>query len=158
AAPGDEVVVGIAGDLNASKGIEALLAALPRVRSNVRAVLVGRTSSHWDVQGALRRSGVGDRVTVVADVRYDEFLEWLCAFDILINLRHPHRGETSGSLVRALHAGVPTIVSAVGTYLEVPEGVVARIAPGPPDPVELASVIDGLAEDPGGRAAVSRHA
>jgi hypothetical protein len=56
-ARGDEVVVGIAGDLNASKGIEALLAAFPRVRSNVRGVLVGRTSSHWDVQGAVRGSG-----------------------------------------------------------------------------------------------------
>jgi len=157
-ARGDEVVVGIAGDLNASKGIEALLAALPRVRSNVRGVLVGRTSSHWDVQGAVRRSGVGDRVTVVTDVRDDEFLEWLCAFDILINLRHPHRGETSGSLVRALHAGVPTIVSAVGTYLEVPEGVVARIASGPPDPVELAAAIDRLAEDREARGSMSRHA
>jgi len=157
-ARGDEVVVGIAGDLNASKGIEALLAAFPRVRSNVRGVLVGRTSSHWDVQGALRRSGVGDRVTVVTDVRDDEFLEWLCAFDILINLRHPHRGETSGSLVRALHAGVPTIVSAVGSYLEVPDGVVVRIAPGPPDPVELATAIDRLAEDPEARASMSRHA
>ena len=150
--------MGIAGDLHASKGIEALLAALPRVRSNVRGVLVGRTSSHWDVQGAVRRSGVGDRVTVVTDVRDDEFLEWLCAFDILINLRHPHRGETSGSLVRALHAGVPTIVSAVGTYLEVPEGVVARIASGPPDPVELAAAIDRLAEDREARGSMSRHA
>jgi glycosyltransferase involved in cell wall biosynthesis len=152
------VVVGIAGDLNASKGIEALLSALPRVRSSVRAVLVGRTSSHWDVQRAVRGSGVGDRVTVITDVRDDEFLEWLCAFDILVNLRHPHRGETSGSLVRSLHAGVPTIVSAVGTYLEVPDAVVVRIAPGPPDPVELAAAIDRLARDPEARGSMSRRA
>jgi hypothetical protein len=69
----------------------------------------------------------------------------------LVNLRYPHRGETSGSLVRALHAGLPTIVSGVGTYLEIPDDVVVRIAPGPPDPVELAAAIDRLAGDAASR-------
>ena len=46
----------------------------------------------------------------------------------------------------------------MGTYLEVPEGVVARIASGPPDPVELAAAIDRLAEDREARGSMSRHA
>ena len=57
----------------------------------------------------------------------------------------PNSGLVSNQLsVSRSVTTFPTIVSAVGTYLEVPEGVVARIAPGPPDPVELASVIDRL--------------
>ena len=143
----DEILVGVAGDLNATKGIQQLLEAFPLIRSDVRLVLVGRKAG-WDLDAAIRDSGVGDHVTVIRDVQDDEFLAWLCAFDVLVNLRYPHRGETSGSLVRALHAGTPSIVSGVGTYLEVPDDVVVRIAPGVPDPAELASVIDRLAEDP----------
>ena len=144
----DEVVVGVAGDLNASKGIGELLQALRTIRSKVRVVLVGRLVSTFDVRAEIRHHGVGDRVTVVSNVSDDDFLTWLCAFDILVNLRFPHRGETSGSLVRALHVGVPTIVSGVGTYLEVPDDVVRHIPAGPPDHLELAEAIDELAADP----------
>ena len=126
------VIVGIAGDLNASKGIAELLDAVGRVTSDLRVLLVGRSSPHWDLRSVLRHSGVADRVTVVPDASDEDFLAWLSAFDVLVNLRNPHRGETSGSLVRALHVGVPTVVSAVGTYLEVPDDVVARIPPALP--------------------------
>jgi glycosyltransferase involved in cell wall biosynthesis len=154
---GEEILVGVAGDLNATKGIGQLLEAFPLIRSKVRLVLVGRRAG-WDLDGAIRDAGVGDHVTVVRDVKDDEFLAWLCAFDVLVNLRFPHRGETSGSLVRALHAGVPTIVSGEGTYLEVPDDLVVRIAPGRPDPVELAAAIDRLASDPAGRQGMGERA
>jgi glycosyltransferase involved in cell wall biosynthesis len=153
----DEAVVGVAGDLNATKGIEQLLAALPSIGSRVRLALVGRRAG-WDLDAAIRASGVGERVAVVRDVTDDEFLDWLCAFDVLVNLRFPHRGETSGSLVRALHAGTPSIVSATGTYLEVPDDAVVRIAPGPPDPSELAAAIDRLAADRPAREAMGERA
>ena len=143
----DELIVGVAGDLNASKGIDALLAAGARVERPIHFVLVGRRSPHWDLVSALRGSGIRDRVTVVNDAADAEFLAWLCAFDILVNVRHPHRGETSGSLVRALHASVPTIVSGIGSYLEIPKDAVERISPGPPDPGELATAIERLAGD-----------
>ena len=51
-----------------------------------------------------------------------------------VDLRFPHRGEVSGSLRRAMQAGSPTIVSATGTYLDVPDDAVLRVAPGPTDP------------------------
>jgi len=143
-----EIIVGVAGDLNQSKGISELLEAIALLRTQVHLVLVGRTSSSYDVKAEIARAGVGRQVSVVANASDGDFLSWLCSFDVLVNLRFPHRGETSGSLVRAMHAGVPTIVSGTGTYLEVPEGVVHHIPPGPPDPVELATAIDRLASDP----------
>jgi glycosyltransferase involved in cell wall biosynthesis len=94
----------------------------------------------------------------VPNVSDDDFLSWLCAFDVLVNLRFPHRGETSGSLVRALHVGVPTIVSGVGTYLEVPDDVVRHIPAGPPDPVDLAEAVDDLAGDADRRARMRERA
>jgi glycosyltransferase involved in cell wall biosynthesis len=157
AAP-DEIVVGMAGDLNASKGIGELLQALGEVRSKIRVVLVGRLVPTYDVRAEIKHLRVGDRVTVVPNVSDDDFLSWLCAFDVLVNLRFPHRGETSGSLVRALHVGVPTIVSGVGTYLEVPGDVVRHIPAGPPDPLELAFALDELAGDADLRAATRAKA
>ena len=153
----DEVVVGVAGDLNATKGIPQLLEALAHVRSSVRLVLVGRRGG-WDVDAAIRDAGVRERVSVYADVPDAEFLAWLSAFDVLVNLRYPHRGESSGSLVRALQVGTPTIVSGVGTYLEVPDDVAVRMAPGRPDPAELADLLDRLAGDPEGRTAIGERA
>jgi glycosyltransferase involved in cell wall biosynthesis len=153
-----QVIVGVAGDLNASKGIGELLRSLRHVEADVRLVLVGRLVSTWDVRAEIRAEGVGDRVSIVADASDDDFLAWLCAFDILVNLRFPHRGESSGSLVRALHAGIPTVVSGVGTYLEVPSDVVRHIAAGPPDPVELAATLDEMATDAAMRSAMSARA
>jgi glycosyltransferase involved in cell wall biosynthesis len=152
-----ETLLSVPRDPNKTKGIQQLLQAFPRLRSKVRLVLVGRKAG-WDLDAAIRASGVADRVTVIRDVPDDEFLAWLCAFDVLVNLRYPHRGETSGSLVRALHAGVPTIVSGIGTYLEVPEDVVVRIAPGVPDPAELAAAIDRLASDRAARDRIGARA
>jgi glycosyltransferase involved in cell wall biosynthesis len=154
----DGVIVGVAGDLNASKGIGELLQATRFLSSDVRIVLVGRMVSTYDVKAEIKQLGVGDRVTIVPNVSDDDFLSWLCAFDVLVNLRFPHRGETSGSLVRALHVGVPTIVSGVGTYLEVPDDVVRHIPAGPPDPVDLAEAVDELAGDADRRARMRERA
>ena len=42
--------------------------------------------------------GSRDRVSVFADVDDDDFLGWLAAADVVVDLRFPHRGEVSGSL------------------------------------------------------------
>src|SRR6266540_3134466 len=51
----------------------------------------------------------------------------MCAADVAVDLRYPHRGEVSGSLSRSMQVGRPTIVSATGTYLDLPEDVVVRV-------------------------------
>ena len=49
--------------------------------------------------------------------------------------------------MRAMQAGRPSILSAVGTYLDVPDDLVLRVAPGPPDPAEVAAAFRRLIED-----------
>ena len=102
-----------------------------------------RTTSRPVAQG----SGLGRRLHVETDVTDAAFLAWLAAADIVVDLRHPHRGEVSGSLARAMQVGRPTIVSATGTYLDSPEGTVVTVASGETDPVELAARIAELAGD-----------
>ena len=136
------------GDINEAKCFPAVIDAVARMPRDVHAVLVGRRIPGTDIVAAIADRGVGDRVTVHHDVSDEDFRAWLVAADIGVDLRFPHRGEVSGSLSMAMMAGVPTIVSGTGTYLDIPEGLVVRLSPGPADPAELAARIGELRDEP----------
>ena len=155
-----DVLIVAAGDLNEAKRLDAVLAAARRLDPSprVQVVLVGRRIGGYDVDRVAAASGLGSRVSVAADVPDRDFLGWLSAADVVVDLRFPHRGESSGSLARAMQAGRPAIVSGTGTYLDVPDDAVIRVAPGPPDPGELAFALRGLIEDPSLRSAIGERA
>ena len=155
--PRFEILVGVVGDLSSAKGIAAILEALPSIGAAVHLVLVGRTASGWDVMSAVKLRRHRNRVTVARNVSDRQFLAWLCACDIAVNLRHPHRGEVSGSLIRALQAGLPTVVSATGTYMEWPSDTVVRVSGGEPKAEDLAFVVSLLAMNPGLRTSVGER-
>ena len=50
----------------------------------------------------------------------------MAACDVLVNLRSPTMGETSGSVIRGLSLGKPLLVSDVGWFSELPDGVGAQ--------------------------------
>jgi glycosyltransferase involved in cell wall biosynthesis len=153
-ARGARTVVIAPGDINEAKCLDALVEAMVTLPADVHAVLVGRRIPGTDIAAAIADHAVGDRVSVHYDVSDDDFRAWLVAADIAVDLRFPHRGEVSGSLAMAMVAGLPTIVSATGTYLDVPEEMVVRVAPGRADPVELAERIRMLSADPERRASI----
>jgi glycosyltransferase involved in cell wall biosynthesis len=153
-ARGARTIVVAPGDINEAKCLPALIEAIAALPGDVHAVLVGRRIPGTDIAAAIADRGVGDRVTVHHDVSDDDFRAWLVAADIGVDLRFPHRGEVSGSLAMAMVAGVPTLVSATGTYLDIPEGLTVRVAPGPTDPAELAARIRELRDDPDLRARI----
>jgi glycosyltransferase involved in cell wall biosynthesis len=142
------------GDMNEAKRLDAVARAVAMLGDGAHLAIVGRRIEGFDVQSAIEAAGAGTTVSVHADVPEEDFLAWLGAADVAVDLRFPHRGEVSGSLSRAMQAGVPTVVSATGTYLDVPDEMVLRVAPGPPDPQELASVLGRLREDPELRARI----
>ena len=153
-ARGARTVVVAPGDINEAKCLPALIEAIAALPHDVHAVLVGRRIAGTDIDAAIADHAVGDRVTVHHDVSDEDFRAWLVAADIAVDLRFPHRGEVSGSLSMAMVAGVPTIVSGTGTYLDIPQDLVVRVAPGPADPAELAQRIRELADDPERRARI----
>jgi hypothetical protein len=72
----------------------------------------------------------------------------MCAADVAVDLRFPHRGEVSGALSRSMQCGCPTVVSATGTYLDLPEDVVVSVPAGRLEPRELAEALRTLVDDP----------
>ncbi|MDI3307953.1 MAG: glycosyltransferase family 4 protein [Acetobacteraceae bacterium] len=77
----------------------------------------------------------------------------IAACDVLVNLRFPSSGESSGSLARAFAAAVCCIVSDTGAYAELPRGAVLHLPLAGAAP-ELARLLVALAADPARRAAV----
>jgi glycosyltransferase involved in cell wall biosynthesis len=136
------------GDINEAKQLDALLAAVRTLPDDVHVAIVGRTVETYDFAPIARAAALGHRLHLETDVTDEAFIVWLAAADIVVDLRHPHRGEVSGSLARAMQVGRPTIVSATGTYLDSPDGTVLTVAPGEADPAELAARIAELAADP----------
>ena len=146
------------GDMNEAKQLDALVRAVARLGDDVHLAIVGRRIEAYGIEPAIEGASMGGRITVHADVAGDDFLAWLLAADVVVDLRFPHRGEVSGSLNRAMQAGTPSIVSATGTYLDVPDDAVLRIAPGPSDPEELADALTRLRVDDGLRTRVGAAA
>jgi glycosyltransferase involved in cell wall biosynthesis len=155
---GEAFVVGVLGDMGASKGIDAVLDAVSHLEGDARVAIVGRRIPGYDVEAVVAESRVADRVTVLGDASERDFYAWLHAVDVVVNLRHPHRGEVSGTLVRAMAAGKPTIVQSVGSYLDEPEDAVIHIPAGEPDALELADALSRLRADPELRARIGERA
>jgi glycosyltransferase involved in cell wall biosynthesis len=151
-------VVGVLGDLGPSKGIEAVLEAVKRIPEPVHLALVGRSIPFYSAGDTVRAAGLEGRVTIAPDVPDEDFLAWLSGCQVIVNLRFPHRGEVSGTVIRALQAGRATVVSGAGTYLDWPEDAVVRVSPGPPRVDELAEAIGSLVRDPARRRAVGERA
>ena len=95
-------LIGVFGDQNAAKLIDVVLEAMVHLPQDVHLALVGRRIPGYDVEPMVRGSGLGARVSVHTDVSDEDFLAWMCAADVAVDLRYPHRGEVSGSLSRSM--------------------------------------------------------
>ena len=79
-------------------------------------------------------SGLTDGVTRLDYVPEEGLWALMAACDVLVNLRYPTMGETSGSAIRALSLGKPLVVSDVGWFHELPDDVALKV---PVDELEV---------------------
>ena len=141
-------VIGCFGVINASKRIPELLDATAKVREahpDVTLLLVGPTSTGFDLERRLQRLGLADE-GLVREGWTDEARLWalMAGADIAVNLRHPTMGETSGSVIRALSLGKPLVVSDVGWFSELPGEVALKIPTGDDEVAVLTAALELL--------------
>ncbi|HEU5103568.1 MAG TPA: glycosyltransferase [Roseiflexaceae bacterium] len=128
--PPDALILASFGHINPYKRIEAVLRAVRSLRAsipNLRYLLVGSVSPSYDLRAAIERAGLEDSVSATGYVERRAFEDYVAAADICLNLRHPTAGETSASLLRLLGAGKPTLVTASGSFAELPPDVAAQV-------------------------------
>jgi glycosyltransferase involved in cell wall biosynthesis len=137
---GGDPLIGCFGFLNMNKRIPQVLeafASFRRERPGARLLLVGGAGERFDVGRRLERLGLDEGVERLDYVPEERMWSLMAACDVLVNLRYPTMGETSGSVIRALTLGKPLLVSDVGWFAELPDDAVLKV---PVDEYELSTI------------------
>jgi len=123
-------LIGAFGYLKPYKRIAESLRALRRLVKldpRVRMILVGEPHPEFGVEQLIRTLDLSEHVRILGFAPVDKFVEYIGACDIVLNLRYPTVGETSGSLQRALGLGKAVIVSDIGAFAELPDEVCLKV-------------------------------
>jgi glycosyltransferase involved in cell wall biosynthesis/SAM-dependent methyltransferase len=123
-------LIGAFGYLKPYKRIAETLRALRRVvrvNPRVRMILGGEPHPDFPVAQIVRTLGLESNVRLLGYTPVEAFSGYIAACDVIVNLRYPTVGETSGSLLRALSAGRPSLVSDVGSFSELPDDVCLKV-------------------------------
>jgi glycosyltransferase involved in cell wall biosynthesis len=128
--PQDVFLVGHLGFVTLPKQPGALVAGfaqLHRERPDARLVVVGADNTGGAFKRRARRHGVLDAVVSTGYVDLVTFYLHLKALDVVVNLRYPTAGESSGTFARALAEGRATVVNNYGSFAEVPRDVALKV-------------------------------
>jgi SAM-dependent methyltransferase len=123
-------VFGVFGFLKPYKRIRESLRAFARLRREypaIKIVLVGEEHPHYPLRPLISELGAEDGVAILGHLPLAQFSDCMAGVDCCINLRRPTAGETSGSVMRALALGKPTLVSDLGSFAELPDDAVFKI-------------------------------
>jgi glycosyltransferase involved in cell wall biosynthesis/SAM-dependent methyltransferase len=126
-------LVGIFGFLKPYKRIAESLRAfrrLVRLNPRVRMILVGEEHPDFPVRALIQSLELTPYVRLAGFAPLKDFEGYLAACDVVLNLRYPTVGETSGSLLRALGLGKAVLVSEVGSFAELPDDICLKVPVG----------------------------
>jgi glycosyltransferase involved in cell wall biosynthesis len=129
----DDLVVASVSSLAYNKRTQLVLAALDRLRGRypaIKFVMVGQGQLGSDVAALIKRLRLQETVVQTGWVPAQAYLDYIHISDVIIDLRSPTAGETSGSSLRAMQAAKPLIVSDEGFFSELPESCCIRVPVG----------------------------
>ena len=122
-------LIGIFGFLKPYKRVAESLRAFARVtrlEPRARLILCGEVHPELPLASLIQGLGLSASVRALGYTELEDFNGYLAACDIVLNLRYPTVGESSGTLLRALGMGKAVVVSNVGSFREYPDDVVLK--------------------------------
>jgi glycosyltransferase involved in cell wall biosynthesis/SAM-dependent methyltransferase len=125
-----EPLIGTFGFLKPYKRIEASLRAvarLKRLEPGIKMILVGEPHPELPVESMIDRMGLQENVRLLGFTPISDFAGYMAACDVILNLRYPTVGESSGTMLRALGLGKAVLVSDVGSFREYPDDVCLKV-------------------------------
>ena len=126
-------LIGIFGFLKPYKRIAESLRAfrrLVRLVPRAKLILVGEPHPELPVEAMIRTMGLSANARVLGFAPIEEFVGYLGACDIVLNLRFPTVGESSGTLLRSLGLGKAVLVSDIGSFAEFPDDICLKVPVG----------------------------
>ncbi len=154
-------LIGIFGHLKPYKRIAESLRAfrrLVRLDRRVRLILVGEPHEELRLDSLIRSLDLSSSVRLVGRAGIVDFTGYLSACDIVLNLRYPTVGETSGTLLRAMSLGKAVLVSDVGAFREFPDQACLKVPVGAGEEDILFQYLQLLVERPDLAEALGRGA
>lgn len=119
-------LIGTFGFLKPYKRIAESLRAfrrLLRVEPRAKMILVGEPHPEFPLESIIQSLGLSAAVRVIGFAPIEDFVGYIAACDIVLNLRYPTVGENSGTLMRSLGLGKAVVVSEVGSFRELPDEI-----------------------------------
>jgi glycogen(starch) synthase len=145
---GDGPLVTFAGRLVYEKGVQHLLAGLPRLRDRhpgLRAVIVGDGPYRGELEAEVHRLGLGDTVSLPGFLGGTDLPAVMAASDCFAV---PSIYEPFGMVaLEGAAAGAPLAVAATGGLAEIVEPGVTGMTFRPQDPAALSEAVDALLSD-----------
>jgi len=123
-------LVGIFGFLKPYKRIAESLRAFQRVlrvEPHAKMILVGEPHPDLPLEQTIGALNLSASVRPLGFTSVEDFSGYIAACDIVLNLRYPTVGETSGSLLRALGLGRCVLVSDIGAFGELPDDICLKV-------------------------------
>ena len=159
--PADAFLVGHFGFITRPKQPAAVVGGFARLverHPDAQLVLTGADNTGGGLEQLLRTYGVADSVRLAGYVDLDRFYLYLKAVDVVINLRYPSAGESSGTFARALAEGRATIVNDLGSFGEIPGDIALKVQIDGDQAEQVGAHLLRLAEDAAFRAEVEDRA
>jgi glycosyltransferase involved in cell wall biosynthesis len=147
------------GHLIRNKMVHAVVDCLgqkPNLAKEVEYLIVGDGEPAYlaHLGNLIRHYQMENRVHLLGRKTDKELRAYLASADFAVNLRAPHLGESSWSLLDSLLSGLPTLVWNHGSYAEYPDRCVPKIA----SLAELPAALERLVRKRWRRAAMGRAA
>jgi glycosyltransferase involved in cell wall biosynthesis/SAM-dependent methyltransferase len=156
------LLIGVFGHIKPYKRIRETIRAFRRLlreHPHARLVLVGQEHPDLPLEPLLSSFDLQPFVRHVGFAPIEDFVGYMAACDIIVNLRYPTVGETSGSLLRAFGLGKPALVSEVGAFAEFPDNVCLKVPVGGSSEEEiLLAYLRYLATHPAEASAIGANA
>ena len=137
-------LIGVFGFLKPYKRIAESLRAfrrLVRVNPAAKMILVGETHPDFPLSALIAGMGLSANVRMLGFAAAADFTGYISACDIILNLRFPTVGESSGTLLRSLGLGQAVLVSNVGSFAEFPDSICLKV---PVDATEENTIFEYL--------------
>ena len=150
--PDDAFILSTLGFVTRSKQYESVIQAiisLPKeTRKNVIYVVAGEVRpEEYDLFSTVRTLGASF-VHLMGFINQRQINKLLVASDLIVNLRYPTFGESSGSVARAHGAGAVLLLSNAGAFADIPSETCFHVRSGPHVSNEIAAIIHGCIEAP----------